>query len=46
MMIGDTERSKFVFGSILSYLECLILLKTKLTVSDEKFVDLIENCIK
>ena len=47
MMNGDTERSKFVIWVNLLFLqdlECFILFK--LTVSDEKFVDLIENCRK
>ena len=47
-MNGDTERSKFVFGLIYNFIgfRMLYFIQLKLTVSDETFVDLIENCRK
>ena len=48
MRNGDTERSKFVFGLIYNFIRfrMFYFVQVKLTVGDEKFVDLIENCRK
>ena len=48
MINGEFERSKFVFQLIYSFVgfRMFYFVQVRLTVSDEKFVDLIENCRK